>query len=124
MRPVVSRQHLMTETLVFSVDGSEVTTNDDDNTGLDYGSHLATIKKGEGADSNLITITLNNAFGVPPKVFIQERTLDCVARLEEEPTKTVIKIRTLELDGTTQEDNADLEVLVVGTRELREGNYG
>ena len=123
MRPVVSRQHLMTETIVLGVTGATVTTSDS-STGLNYGANLATIKKGVSADSNLVTITLKHPLGLVPRVLIQEKTLDCVARLETTPTRTVIQIRTMELDGVTKEDDADFDVYVYGTRELREGDYG
>jgi hypothetical protein len=124
MRSVISRQHLETDVLVLHVDGSEVTTNDDDNAGLDYGEHLAFIKKGAGADSNLVTITLKNPLGLPMKYFVQPITLDCLVREESAPTKDTLILRVLELDGVTQEDDADFLVFIFGTRQVRQGNYG
>ena len=116
-------QYLSAELMVLEVDGSAVTTSYAKD-GLVVGQHLATIKKGTSGDSNLISIQLNFQLGLTPKVFIQEKTLDCVARLEAEPTKAgLIQIRTLELDGVTGEDDADLSILVVATKEIREGYY-
>lgn len=119
---VRTQQYLSAEILQITVDGSAVTTSFA-KTGLTRGSHCATIKKGTAGDSNLITIRLNRPCGLAPGVFIQERTLDCVARLEAAPGLQEIQIRTLELDGTTVEDDADLDVLIFKTREIRESDY-
>lgn len=123
MKPVVSRQHLMTELLIFEIDGSDVTTSYAA-TGLDYGSHLATIKKGSAADSNLVTIRLRNPLGLVPKVIFQPLTVDCTCRLDAASTKQIIQVRTLTLAGSAKKDDADFVMMVYGTRELREGNYG
>lgn len=106
---------------IFKVDGSAVTTSDGVNTGLTMGQHLATIKKGTGADSNLVTITLRHPLGQTPGVIFQEITLDCICREETAPTKTVIQVRTLELDATTQEDDADFYVFLVGSKGIHNG---
>ena len=124
MRDVIARQHMRTDIFRIAIDGSAVTTSENSNAGITYGKHVAKVKKGEGSDSNLVTITLNSALGLAPGVYFQERTLDCICRLEEDTTKDTIKVRTLELDGVSKADNADFEVFVVGTREIREGNYG
>ena len=121
-QPVGCRQFLEGLIAVLEVDGSDVTTSYA-KTGLDRGMHIATIKKGTGADSNLVTIKLNSPLGLAPSVLIQEITLDCVARLETAPTKQIIQIRTLELDGVTKEDDADMTVFIFGTEQIREGCY-
>lgn len=97
--------------LAFQVDGSDVTTSYA-NTGLDIGKHIATVKKGAGADSNLVTIKLNRQMGYPPFPVIQEITVDCTARVEVATTVDTIAIRTLELDGVTKEDDADFNLLL------------
>ena len=121
-QPVGCRQFLEGLIAVLEVDGSDVTTSYA-KTGLDRGMHIATIKKGAGADSNLVTIKLNSPLGLAPSVLIQEITLDCVARLEKATTKQIIQIRTLELDGVTKEDDADFTVFIFGTEQIREGCY-
>lgn len=116
-------QYLSALVAVIRVDGSAVTTSYA-KTGLVVGQHLATVKKGTSADSNLVSIQLNFPLGLAPEVWIQEHTLDCVARLEAATTKAgLIQIRTLELDGTTAENDADFTVFVFGTKEIREGYY-
>jgi hypothetical protein len=122
-KPVGNKQHLEMILMQFKIDGSAVTTSDNVSTGLLIGQHLATIKKGAGADSNLVTITLNSALGMTPGVFIQEVSLDLACRLETAATKTVIQVRTLDTDLTTKFDDADFELLVVGTEGIREGRF-
>lgn len=122
-QPLHQPQFLGGLCMVFKVDGSVVTTDDGVNTGLLIGQHLATIKKGTSGDANLVTITLNRPLGQVPSVFFQEITLDCVAREETAPTNQVIQVRTLELDGTTAENDADFYVFVFGNEGIREGKY-
>lgn len=119
--PVGQRQFLDAFIGSVRVDGSAVTTTLA-STGLIKGTHIATVKKGTAADSNLVTIRLNKPLGLSPSIFIQEETLDCVARTESRGLQE-ITIRTLELDGTTQEDDADFEVFFFGTEHIREGQY-
>lgn len=106
---VRNRQFRSPTLLLFKITGASVSTTAGRD-GLDVGKYVATIAKGAGADSNLITLTLNRALGTVPQVKIQEITLDCVARIEGSPTSKVVQIRTLELDGVTKEDDADLFV--------------
>lgn len=121
--PVSQRQYLTLTGYLLQIDGSEVTTSDA-KTGLVVGRHVATVKKGTSADSNLVTITLRWPYGIIPQVLFQPRTLDCECRLEEDPTKTVIKVRTVKSSDTTQKvDDADFTVLVLGTEDSREGAY-
>ena len=120
--PVTQRQFLEAQDIVLKIDGSEVTTTAS-KAGLTVGKHVATVKKGTGADSNLVTITLTSPLGMAPTVFFQPVTLDCLCREEVAPTKSVIQVRTLELDGVTQEDDADFNVLIKGTEGIREGKY-
>lgn len=108
-----TRQFQDPQFFVLEVDGSAVTTSAS-STGLTVGKHRATILKGTAGDANLITIAFNTPFGFAPRVFVQERTLDCVARLEADPSKTGFQIRTFELDGVTAENDADLTILVLG----------
>lgn len=119
--PVGQRQFLAAVLASIRVDGSEVTTSFS-KTGLIKGQHIATVKKGTSSDSNLVTIRLNNPLGMVPSVLIQEETLDCVARVESRGLQE-FAIRTLELDGSTVEDDADFEVFLIGTEEIREGQY-
>lgn len=121
--PVTQRQYLEGLLMAFKIDGSAVTTSAA-KTGLLVGQHLATIYKGTAANSNLVTITLNKPMGLLPfTVLFQPVTLDCLCRLETDVTKTVIQVRTLELDGVTQEDDADFEMFIFGNEGVREGLY-
>jgi hypothetical protein len=114
-----SQQYTDPELLVLEIDGSEVTTSLA-NTALLKGKHIAKVMKGEGDDSNLVTIQLNLPAGIAVTAFFQEITVDCICRREEAETKNTIKVRTLELDGTTKEDDADFIVLVALTRGILE----
>lgn len=111
---VRNRQFLRPLLMVLEVDGSAVSTTESTD-GLDRGTHVATIYKGTGADSNLVTITFKRPFGTIPQVVFQEITLDCVCRLEAAATKTGLQVRTLELDGVTKEDDADFQVFLFGS---------
>lgn len=122
-QPLYQPQFLESLCMVFEIDGSAVTTSENVSTGLVKGQHLAYIKKGTSSDSNLVTITLRRPLGLAPSVFYQPITLDCTARDDVAPTTSLIKIRTLELDGVTVEDDADLRVFVFGTEGIREGKY-
>lgn len=114
-----SKQFTDPELIVIEVDGSAVTTTLS-TTGLVKGQHVAKVKKGEGDDSNLVTIQLNLPAGLAVTSLFQEITVDCICRREEAETKNTIQVRTLELDGTTKEDDADFLVLVVLTRGILE----
>lgn len=109
--------------MVFEIDGSAVTTSENVSTGLLKGQHLAYIKKGAGADSNLVTITLRRPFGLPPSVLYQPITLACVPRDNAAPTNSVITIRTLAVDHIAQANDCDLRVFLFGTEGIREGKY-
>jgi len=121
--PVSQRQFLEMQVMHFKVVGASVTTSDGVSTGLSIGQHLATIKKGTGASSNLVTITLKSPLGMIPGVLLTERTLDCEARLETDPTVSVIQVRTMKLDGVTKADDANFEMTLIGTEGVREGKY-
>lgn len=121
---IAQAQFLESKLIVFQVDGSVVTTGAGVNTGLLVGLHVATILKGTGADSNLVTITLNRPYGIAPSVMFQPRTLDCECRLDVDTTKTVIKVRTLKSsDLTAKVDDADFTMLVFGTEGIYEGSF-
>lgn len=119
--PVGQRQFLDSIQYAIRVDGSAVTTSFS-STGLIKGQHIATVKKGTAADSNLVTIRLKFPLGMIPSLFYQEETVDCICRTESRGLQE-FAVRTLELDGTTQEDDADFEVFVVATEQYREGAY-
>jgi len=123
--PVGQRQFLTGLLAAFKITGASVTTSSGVNTGLDIGQHLATIKKGSGADSNLVTVTFRNPLGMTPIVLFQPITLDCAARIESGyPTKSIIQFRTfLHSNLATKLDDANLIAYVYGTEEIREGNY-
>ncbi len=122
-QPLHQAQFLEALCMVFEIDGSAVTTSENVSTGLVKGQHLAYIKKGTSSDSNLVTLTLKRPFGLAPSPLYQPITLDCICRDDVAPTVSVIKIRTLELDGTTQENDADFRVYLFGTEGIREGKY-
>lgn len=122
-RDVHSRQYQESEILALEIDGSAVTTTSSQ-AGLIKGLHAADVKIGAGADSNLVTITLKRPFGMVPQVLLQPRTLDCALRLEEEPTKTVIKVRCLlHSNLATGLDDADFNIFILGNLGILEGNY-
>lgn len=106
-----NRQFLSPLLAVLHVDGSAVTTTTARD-GLLKGQYVAQIKKGAGGDANLVTIDFERPFGKEPQVLIQEITVDCHARLEAAPTKSQVQIRTLELDGVTAENDADMYVFI------------
>ena len=108
---VYNRQFRAPVVGIFEIDGSAVTT-DYAQDGLLCGLHIADVKKGSGADSNLVTLRLKRPLGTIPQVKFQPITLDCECRLEETPTDTLIKVRTLELDGVTKEDDADFVIFL------------
>lgn len=122
-QPLYQAQFLESLCMVFEIDGSAVTTSDNVSTGLLKGQHLAYIKKGSGADSNLVTITLRRPFGLAPSVLYQPITLSCIPRDNAAPTTSVITIRTLASDFTSQANDCDLRVFVFGTEGIREGKY-
>ena len=111
---VRNRQFRRACVLAFQVDGSDVGTSYG-TAGLDIGQHLATVKKGVGADSNQVTIKLNKKLGYAPLPLLQEITVDCQARIEGVVGTEYIVVRTLELDGVTKEDDADFNVFVLST---------
>jgi hypothetical protein len=121
---LTQRQFINPQAIVLAIDGSDVTTSYA-TTALDVGKHIATVKKGAGADSNLVTILLNKPLGMAPMVMFQETTLDCICRLEAATTVDTIKVRTLELDGVTKEDNADFSVFLFSSEhgEKAEGSH-
>lgn len=124
-QPVGCKQYLEGLLLGFQVDGSAVTTSTGVNTGLLAGQHLATIKKGTAADSNLVTITLNRPLGLTtPIVLFTPITADCECRLETTPTTTVIQVRTTKSSNlATGVDDADFNMLIFGTEGIYEGSY-
>jgi hypothetical protein len=99
----------------FTVDGSAVGTSYA-KTGLDNGQHIGTVKKA----SNVFTIKLNKNLGLVPQVFIQEHTLDCVARVTAK-SRSEIQITTYVLAGTAGTGNEDFSVFVYGTEGVIEG---
>lgn len=120
-QPVGNKQFLEGLIATLKVDGSAVTTSYA-KAGLDSGAFIATVKKGESADSNLVTIRFNNPLGLVPSVLIQEVTLNCVARVESR-TKNEIAIRTLQNNYSSQANDCDFDVFVFGTEGIREGTY-
>lgn len=123
-QPVGCKQFLEGLCEVFRVVGATVTTTAGVNTGLSKGQHLAKIVKGTGVDSNLVTITLNQPFGMIPAVFFQAETLDCECRIDVEPTLTVIKVRTLKSTNlATKVDDANFTMFLFGTEGIYEGSY-
>lgn len=125
-QPIGQKQYLEAVMLAFSVDGSAVTTGTGVSTGLLAGQHIADIKKGTAADSNLVTITLHKPLGLTSSVVLfTPRTADCECRLETTPTKTVFQVRTLKSTNlATGVDDADFDMLIFGTEGIREGEYG
>lgn len=122
MGAIHSRQYLESEAklLVLEIDGSAVTTSYS-NVGLLRGKHLATVKKGTGADSNLVTIKFKKPFGVTPNFVCDPITVDCMCRRDAASTNTLMYVRTLTAIGTGQKDDADFTVLVFGSTGQREG---
>ena len=96
------------------VDGSAVSTTAGTG-GLLTGAKDVTVVKGTSADSNLVTITLNTASAREIHVVgVVELTADCSARLEELPTTSVVKIRTVENDASgTKKDDADFDITIL-----------
>ncbi len=123
MGSVKAKQFLSADVLVLEVDGSEVSSSVANGAGLvGGGKHIATAIKGTAADANLVTITLNEPFGLAPHVLFQSKTLDCECRLEATPGLRSFQVRTLKsTDLTTGVNDADYTIFVFGTREIREG---
>lgn len=122
MSELILGQFLSARAILIEVDGSAVTTTPS-SAGLLAGAHQVLVSKGTSADSNLVTFTFKQPFGFAPKIFIQEITLDCIAREEATPTKNGFQVRTLELDATTKEDDANFSVIVVGSNYNKDGDY-
>lgn len=120
-QPISQRQYIDGLVATVRVDGSAVTTSYAQ-TGLLAGKHIADVKKGAGADSNLVTIKFKHPFGIAPEVLIQEITLNCVARVESVDLDE-IAIRTLQSDYTTKADDCDFVIFAYGTEGIREGKY-
>ena len=115
------RQHLEGLLAILEVDGSAVTTAFAQ-AGLLSGLHIADVKKGAGADSNLVTVQFKFPFGMNPKAFYQAITLNCVPRTETTALNS-IAIRTLQNDLATKADDCDFLIFVYGTEGIREGKY-
>ena len=120
-QPTSNRQFLTSLIAAFKIDGSDVTTTYA-KTGLLKGLYIGTVKKGAAADSNLVTLRLNNPLGLAPFVLIQPVTLNCVPR-EESVGVQEIAIRTLQSDYATKADDCDMVVYLFGTEGIREGSY-
>lgn len=120
-QPVSQRQFTDGLVATVGVDGSEVTT-DYAQAGLTAGKYIADVKKGTAADSNLVTIRFKDPFGIAPEVLIQEKTLNCVARVESVGLQE-IAIRTLQSNYASQANDCDFVMFVYGTEGIREGKY-
>lgn len=121
--PIGQRQFLEALVAILSIDGSAVTTTLA-STGLLKGQYFATIKKGTGADSNLVTIEFQNPLGMIPVFFTQMVTADCEVRPDAAPTKTGLTLRTLKSTNlATGVDDADFYLFLFGTEQIREGYY-
>lgn len=112
-------------TLVFQVDSAGVLTTTGQG-GLNRGKHVGTIKVGTSADDNLYTITFKHAFGLIPTWWFSPITTDLTLREDGTviPTKSAIAFRAIKAsDLTTHVTDGKFYVYVVGTSEIREGDY-
>ena len=109
---------------VFRVTGASVVTTETSSAGLDSGKYLSYVKKGAGADSNLVTFTFKRPLGRAPILLFQPVTLDCACREDTAPTKTGFTVRTLlHSNLASKADNANFNVFLFGTRDVTEGQY-
>lgn len=115
------RQFLEGLVAVLEIDGSAVTTTYAQ-AGLLGGLYIADVKKGAGADSNLVTVQFKSPFGLVPRAFYQAITLNCVPRTEASTVST-LAVRTLQNDLATKADDCDFLIFVYGTEGIREGKY-
>lgn len=119
---VGQRQFIDSLIATLRIDMSLITTSYS-NAALTEGKHIATVKVGSGADSNLVSIRLANALGRNMSLYFQEVTLDCMCREDTAPGNQVATVRVLKLDGVTKQDAGVFNAWIFGTEGILEGNY-
>jgi len=123
LRALRTRNFLTSVCGILQVDGSAVGTTAGQD-GLLKGKHIATIKKGTSTDDNLFTIALKKPFGLAPAWFAQPITTLLQVREDATvPTLDTIKVRCFAADLSTREPNGDFYLFIIGTPDIREGNY-